>query len=136
MFELQLQFNFSVAKTADTVLNLAMLSDLLYESEMESQMWMIYDGNKRLLGCGDAYASKWNLKLEKGDYLVRAHVRHEKRDLVDKFSETPLLVTTKLSSPLTPDIYSSHSQAQGDFNEHLFNLTLTRLNLSWRQEVW
>ena len=46
MFELQLQFNFSVAKTADTVLNLAMLSDLLYESEMESQMWMIYDGNK------------------------------------------------------------------------------------------
>jgi len=112
MFELQLQYNFSLAKTADTVLNMAMLSDLLYESEMESQMWMVYDTNKRLVGCGDAYPSKWSVKLEKGDYVVRAHVRHEKRDLVDKFTETPLLVSSKLSSAVTADIYSSHSEAQ------------------------
>merc|ERR1719317_570300 len=107
MYELQLQYTFSLPKTAETVLNLSMLSDVLYESEMESQLWMLYDSNKRLLGCGDAYPSKWSLKLEKGDYTVRASVRHEKRELVDKFMDTPLLVSSKLSSPISLDIYSS-----------------------------
>jgi len=112
MYELQLQYSFSLSKTAETVLNLGMLSDVLYESEMESQLWMLYDSNKRLLGSGDAYPSKWSIKLEKGDYTVRASVRHEKKDLVEKFSDTPLLVSSKLSSPVSLDIYSSHSQAQ------------------------
>ena len=113
MYELQLQYSFSLPKTAETVLNLAMLSDVLYESEMESQLWMVYDTNKRLLGSGDAYPSKWSVKLEKGDYTVRASVRHEKRELVDKFTDTPLLVSSKLSSPISLDLYSSHPQAQG-----------------------
>jgi len=112
MYELQLQYTFSLPKTAETVLNMSMLSDVLYESEMESQLWMLYDSNKRLLGCGDAYPSKWSLKLEKGDYTVRASVRHEKRELVDKFMDTPLLVSSKLSSPISLDVYSSQHQAQ------------------------
>jgi len=111
-FELQLTYSFSLPKTAETVLNLGMLSDVLYESELESQLWMVYDGNKRLIGCGDAYPTKWGIKLEKGDYVVRAHVRHEKRDYVEKFTDTPLTVSSKLSSPLTPDIFSAASQAQ------------------------
>ena len=40
-FELQLHYSFSVAKTTDTMLNIAALSDLLYENELESQMWMV-----------------------------------------------------------------------------------------------
>ena len=111
-FELQLSYSFSLAKPAEVVLSLGMLSQVLYESELESQLWMVYDGNKRLLGCGDAYPGKWNLKLEKGDFTVRAHVRHEKRELVEKFSDTPLTVSSKLASPLSPEIYSSCAQAQ------------------------
>merc|ERR1712106_1179547 len=112
MYELQLQYSFSLPKTAETILNLGILSDVLYESEMESQLWMVYDSNKRLLGSGDAYPSKWSIKLEKGDYTVRASVRHEKRELVEKFMDTPMLVSSKLSSPITLDVYSSHPQAQ------------------------
>jgi len=111
-FELQLTYSFSLPKTAETVLNLGMLSDVLYESELESQLWLVYDSNKRLMGCGDAYPSKWSLKLEKGDYVVRAHVRHEKRDLVEKFMDTPLSVSSKLSTPLTLEVYSSAAKAQ------------------------
>ena len=40
-YKLQLQFNFSITKTTDTILSLPALSDLLYESELESQMWMV-----------------------------------------------------------------------------------------------
>ena len=112
MFELQLSYSFSVSKTSETTLNLSMLSEVLYESQLESQIWMLYDNNKRLITCGDAYPSKWTSKLEKGDYTAKVNVRHEKKDLVEKFSETPLLVSSKLSSPVSLDIYSSHSAGQ------------------------
>ena len=112
MYELQLTYSFSVAKTAESSVNLSMLSEVLYESQLESQIWMLYDTNKRLVGCGDAYPSKWALKLEKGDYTARVNVRHEKKDVLDKFTDTPMLVSSKLSSPVSLDVYSSHPSAQ------------------------
>lgn len=44
--------------------NSALLSDLLYESEFESQMWMLHDSNKQLIASGDAYASKVFKKIQ------------------------------------------------------------------------
>ena len=111
-FEIHLNYSFSLPKSGETVLSLHQLCDVLYESELESQLWMLYDSNKRLLACGDAYPSKWSVKLEKGDYVVRAHVRHEKREYVERFQDTSLSVSSKLSSALSMDIYSSAGQAQ------------------------
>ena len=112
MYELQLSYSFSINKTSDNILNLSMLSEVLYESQLESQLWMLYDSNKRFVGCGDAYPSKWSIKLEKGDYTAKVNVRHEKKDVLDKLTDTPLLVSSKLSSPVTLDVFSSHHNAQ------------------------
>ncbi|XP_015431328.1 PREDICTED: tripeptidyl-peptidase 2 [Dufourea novaeangliae] len=112
IYELQLSYSFHSAKATEVTPNAALLSDLLYESEYESQMWMVYDCNKQLVCCGDAYPSKYTIqKLEKGDYTLKMHVRHEKKDLLDRLVDMPLLLSQKLSNPITLDVYASQSQA-------------------------
>lgn len=58
IYELILVYNFHLAKGTEVSPDSSLLSDVLYESEFESQLWMLYDSNKQLLGCGDAYPSK------------------------------------------------------------------------------
>jgi len=110
-YEMQLQYSFSVPKATELQVNISMLSDMLYESELESQLWMLYDANKRCVGFGDAYPSSWALKVEKGDYTLRAHIRQEKRELLDRFADTPVLISSKLSSYIAMDVYTSKSEA-------------------------
>ena len=63
VFELQLTYNFSVNKAGEITPNFPHLSDVLYESEFISQLWMLYNSHKQLVGAGDAYASKWPTKV-------------------------------------------------------------------------
>ncbi|XP_055627054.1 tripeptidyl-peptidase 2 isoform X2 [Toxorhynchites rutilus septentrionalis] len=88
-----------------------LFSSVLYESEFESQFWMLFDSNKMMIGCGDAYSNDSYLKLEKGDYMIRLQIRHEKKDWLEKISEANLLANIKLANSLSLDIYKSYNQA-------------------------
>ncbi|XP_050519115.1 tripeptidyl-peptidase 2 [Diabrotica virgifera virgifera] len=111
IYELVLVYNFNLSKQCEISPNLSLLSQMLYESEFESQFWMLYDSNKQLLGCGDAYPDKYSVKLEKGDYTIRLQVRHDKRDYLEKLNDAPVLLVQKLSSQIGMDVYLSYTQA-------------------------
>lgn len=49
--------------------------------------------------------------MEKGDYTLKMHVRHEKKDLLERLNDMTLLISQKLSSPISLDIFASQSQA-------------------------
>uniref|UniRef100_T1IXT2 Tripeptidyl-peptidase 2 n=1 Tax=Strigamia maritima TaxID=126957 RepID=T1IXT2_STRMM len=111
IYEIQLIYNFHISKATEVYPSCPLLSDLLYESEYESQLWMLFDCNKQLLLTGDAYPSKYSTKLEKGDYIIRMHVRHDKRDLLEKLADVVVLVQQRLTSQLSLDAYPSYSNA-------------------------
>lgn len=58
------------------------------------------------------FASSWFfLQVEKDDYVLRAQVRHEKKDVLDRLIDMPLSLEMKLQNPITMDVYSSFAEA-------------------------
>lgn len=106
-----LLYSLHVSKSLDVSLHAPMLSDVLYESEFESQLWTLFDSKKMFIASGDAYSSCKFLKLEKGEYVVRLQVRHEKRELLEKVNEVLMLATFKLTTPICVDTFASHKNA-------------------------
>lgn len=74
--------------------------------------WMIFESNtKRFLLAGDAFPLhyKYCRTLEKGDYVVRLHIRHEKMDMVEKLKDVTLNLRHSLSSSVSQEIYTSYA---------------------------
>lgn len=69
-----LTYNLHLTKPFEIALHAPLFSSVLYESEYESQFWMLFDTNKMMIGCGDAYSNSNLIKLEKGDYTIKMQV--------------------------------------------------------------
>ncbi|XP_047985175.1 tripeptidyl-peptidase 2 [Leguminivora glycinivorella] len=111
IYQLINTYNFHIAKATEVSPIVSPLCDMLYESEFEAQMWMLYNSCKQLMFVGDAYPSKYSVKLEKGDYVLRLNVRHENRALLDKLQEMPVAIQQRLPQPITLDAYCTRAQA-------------------------
>lgn len=106
-----LQYNLHLSKQQEISIYVPLLSSLLYECEYESQLWMLFDINKMMIASGDAYSHSNAIKVDKGDYVLRLQIRHEKKDLLEKISEATVIVSIKLQNPISMDIYDHYNQA-------------------------
>lgn len=111
IYQLNLSYAFSLPKSTEAYATCGLFGELLYECEYESQLWMLFDNNKQYIAAGDAYSSRHVYKLDKGDYTIKMHVRHERRELLEKIIDLPIQVVQKLQNQITLDVYNNHHQA-------------------------
>ncbi|XP_048746966.2 tripeptidyl-peptidase 2-like [Ostrea edulis] len=107
IYALEITYNFHLDKGGEVTPNCSLLSPLLYESEYESQLWMLFDSNKQQVGCGDAFHGRYTVKLEKGDFTLLLQVRHEKKDKLEQLKDLIVQIKYKLPSPISLNAYSS-----------------------------
>ncbi|KAK7483877.1 hypothetical protein BaRGS_00024894 [Batillaria attramentaria] len=102
-------------KSEEVMPDCSLLSNLLYENEFESQLWMIFDANKQVMCSGDAYphqvTKNYNVKLDKGEYTILLQIRHEKRESLERLRDMVILLCRKLPATLGLDVYGTWSNA-------------------------
>ena len=91
------------------IVRLPPLQGVLYESQYESQFYMLFDANKRLIGSGDAFPKP--LDVRRGKYTVRVQVRHEETALLERLKEMVALFETTLPKPLDLPVHPSFNAA-------------------------
>lgn len=57
--------------------------------------------------------------------MIRLHVRHDKKEYLDKLVEIPMLLSQKLVNTITLDVYASHPQAVVGGKKASFGHTLS-----------
>ena len=83
----------------------------VYDGEVEAQMTMVFDANKRLMpgGVSDIYPGM--VMLGKGEYTVRAWLRHDDVPFLDKLRALPAVVQRKLKDTISVPVYPAHTAA-------------------------
>jgi len=110
-FALENTYTFSLAKAAEVIISFPFLCDTLYESEFNSQLWMLFNSNKALCNSGDAYPHQYPVKCEAGEYTVKLQVKHESRERLASLKTSPLCIQKKLTPAVNLDVYAQHRQA-------------------------
>lgn len=72
-------------------------------------MYMVYDSNKQLKSVGDIYPKE--VTLAKGEYTIKAMIRHDSPSLLEGLSNMTMLVERKVKEPISIPIYPTHADA-------------------------
>ncbi|XP_078488477.1 tripeptidyl-peptidase 2 isoform X1 [Ciona intestinalis] len=111
IYEMVNTYSVHMTKASDVIISFPIMSDLLYENEYNSQLWLLFNSNKCLIAAGDAYPDHYGCKLEKGDYTVRLQVTQESREALQRLKDAAMSVKCKLPSAITLDVLSNHRDA-------------------------
>ncbi|CAF3801202.1 unnamed protein product [Adineta steineri] len=136
IYQLLLVFNFTLLKASEIQIKCPYLHELLYDNEYEGALWMCFDTNKQYLGSGDVMKD-YSLKLEKGDFIIRMNIRHDKYDLLERLLKDnggtglSLHIEHKVSGLPAPDFYYSldglHTQKK--------KIQASTIKLQWGQPL-
>ncbi|CAG8458801.1 9948_t:CDS:2 [Ambispora gerdemannii] len=105
-YGLQLTYTFKATENNQTVTpRFTAFFDYLYDAYFQDFFAIIYDANKKVIGYLDIYPK--NVKLEvKGDYTIRAQLRNDSHELLEKLANTICLLDISLSKKVNLEIYS------------------------------
>lgn len=105
IYQLVLSYEFTQEEKGSITPRVPTTQGVLYESGLESQLIMVYDGDKKLLGTVDAWPSA--ISVPKGKIVLRMQVRHDNPEKLESFKEMPLWIERTLDKDITLSAYNS-----------------------------
>lgn len=77
-----------------------LINGYLYDSLYDSQLLMIFDENKQLMGTSDVFPENIKLK-KKGKYFIKLSIRHDSLTQLELMNKMLLYIDVKLSNDIT-----------------------------------
>ncbi len=111
--ELILTYPFSLSADSKVLPSLPSLNQRLYESDIQSQLWMLFDANKQLLATDDGWKSS-PVSLKKGDYTARYHLRHDSAPVLERLKSLPMALVGTLNKTKALKLHATRSAALVD----------------------
>ena len=110
VYELVLGYTFEVKEDSCKVTCVfPLLQGVLYESCYESQLFMLFDHAKRLLGSGDAWPK--DLTVKRGKYTTRIQVRHDEVAMLERLKDMLMTLDLALPKPMELPVYPTRNAA-------------------------
>lgn len=83
----------------------ASFDSVLYESAFESQLILVFDGEKKLLGTADAWPSSIN--APKGKIVIRMQIRHDNPEKLEALKEMPMWIERTIEKEIALSVFNS-----------------------------
>jgi tripeptidyl-peptidase-2 len=113
IYEMRLDYKFKIEgdKPIAVTPSIPSLFNQLYDSPLDSQLWVLKDSNSRVLGFGGAMHHADSVSLKKGDYNMSLLLRHPNRSLLEALKDIPCQISLDLPSPLVCKVYGHLDKA-------------------------
>jgi tripeptidyl-peptidase-2 len=120
IYQLVLTYEFTQEEKGAFTPRALALQDALYESAFESQMMLIFDGEKKYLGVADYAPSP--VTAPKGNVTIRMQIRHDEPSKLEKLKDMAIWIQRNLEKDIS---LSTHATRE----------SLTTGNASFRKRV-
>ena len=113
IYNMYLQYKFKVAgdKPIAAVPSVPSLFQQLYDSPLDSQLWVLKDSNSQILGYGSSMHQASSVSLAKGDYTITYLLRHPDRYVLEQMKDISFQISFTLPDPLSCNVYSELDKA-------------------------
>ena len=110
MYELVLEYQFEQSKAGAVTPRFPRIDGLLYDSSFASELWMLFDANKRRVAADDGWSRA--VRLHKGSYTLRVALRHSDPVKLETAKQMILQLDRPLDKPLKLSVYRSSADAR------------------------
>ncbi|KAK6033901.1 hypothetical protein COOONC_28595 [Cooperia oncophora] len=104
---LLLTYKIHISKSCEIRLDLPSVTSYLYESPYDCILVQLFSSTKEYIGASSSYPERYSFKLEKGEYVVQAEVRHPDTSQLELLTDTPLHVRVLITPTLSIDLSSA-----------------------------
>ncbi len=108
--QLILTYEFTLSAAAKATPRFPLSQQDEFWNSFESNIWMMFDSAKRLLGSGGGDSS---VSLGKGKHTLLLNIRHDDPQTLEKLKDMPMLLDLALSSPLSVGVHADPDDVLG-----------------------